>query len=278
MEITAKPHGGLCNRILAMNACLALAERTGGSVRFVWALNHYLNARFEALFEPLHHPTVPVRVETYRRLPRLYSDRSLPFFKQRLYNRLLKVYQRRHFGRVLHTHDVRRLIEAGFTFDELARHDAVYLSFWGSFDGAPVRREWFRPRAALAARAGVVEKPYVSLHVRRTDHALVTRLTPTEKYVRAMHEEVRRDPDVRFFLASDDEEVKALLAATFPGRVMTHQDRPADRDSAAGMVAAAVDLFTLAGGVRVYGSPLSTFAHVAGELGGVDLIDVARLD
>ncbi len=61
-------------------------------------------------------------------------------------------------------------------------------------------------------------------------------------FVHLMQLEIEKEDTVKFYVASDEEEVKKELQDKFPGRVITLMD-DTSRDSLEGMKFAVVDLF-----------------------------------
>lgn len=154
----------------------------------------------------------------------------------------------------------------------------MYLSScFALCDYPPALTGVLRPRPDLQARidrlAGAFPPHIVGVHVRRTDHtAAMSRSTP-EKFRRAMEEEIRRAPDVRFYLSTDDERLKRDWLAAWPRRIVA-QPTAAGRDSLAGMREAVVDLWCLAATRKVLGSFHSSFSDTAAEIGGIPLATI----
>ena len=85
-----------------------------------------------------------------------------------------------------------------------------------------------------------------------------------------MKREVATDGDVRFFLATDEAEVKTELKRIFPKRIIT-QEHPLQRHTLEGMQGALVDLWCLASTQSVLGSYWSSFSDAAAEIGHIPL-------
>ena len=84
-----------------------------------------------------------------------------------------------------------------------------------------------------------------------------------------MKKEIDANPDVKFFLATDDKDEEALLRKTFPGKIVSNENRTLRRDSLDGMYDALLDLFCLAACKKIIGSYCSSFTDTAASLGNI---------
>lgn len=87
-----------------------------------------------------------------------------------------------------------------------------------------------------------------------------------------MHEEIERDSDTRFFVATDAPEEEALLHQEFPGRIISHAKASLSRNDPRGIKDALIDLYCLAHCRKLIGSHLSSFTEVAANIRGIDCI------
>ena len=130
------------------------------------------------------------------------------------------------------------------------------------------------PRPELMQRIERIKARFtrntVGVHIRRTDNAVsMSRSTP-EGFRRAMDREIKRDFKVRFFLATDDDALKATLVQEDPDRIITQRTQ-VRRDTLDGMREAVVDLWCLAATQRIIGSYWSSFTDTAAELRQIPL-------
>jgi len=108
----------------------------------------------------------------------------------------------------------------------------------------------------------------VGVHIRRTDNVISVRNSPLEMFLKYMHEEVRNDSRTKFFLSTDDLQVKKEIEAAYPDRIIT-QHNPVRRDTGAGMIDAVVDLWCLKHTNKLLGSYWSSFTDLAIRLGNM---------
>ena len=93
------------------------------------------------------------------------------------------------------------------------------------------------PKSELQNACGV--------HLRRTDHKRAIKRSPTSLFIEKMEEDIRRDPSVKFYLATDDPEEEAYFKERFGDRIMTYSKRSLDRNTKTGMEDAVLDLVNL---------------------------------
>lgn len=114
----------------------------------------------------------------------------------------------------------------------------------------------FQPQEDIQRRINEITKDWeghvVGLHVRRTDNVRAIQNSPIERYYQIIKKEVEIDSLVRFYLATDSEEVKHDLTSRFGNRIIT-TPLCLKRSSLQGMKDDVVDLYCLASTSRIYG-------------------------
>ena len=115
----------------------------------------------------------------------------------------------------------------------------------------------------------------VGLHVRRTDNIKAIQNSPIERYYQIIDDEIRKDAQVRFYLATDDEIIKQEFTRKYGSRVITIP-LCLKRSSLQGMKDAVVDLYCLASTSKIYGSSASTYSLLAGRIYGIPVIVESR--
>ena len=133
----------------------------------------------------------------------------------------------------------------------------------------------FQPQEDIQRRIDEITKDWdgdvIGLHVRRTDNVLAIQNSPIERYYQIIEKEVELDSKVRFYLATDSEEVKHDLTSRFGKRIIAIP-LCLKRSSLQGMKDAVVDLYCLASTSRIYGSSASTYSMLAGKIYGIPVI------
>ena len=133
----------------------------------------------------------------------------------------------------------------------------------------------FQPQEDIQRKIDEITKDWkghvVGLHVRRTDNVRAIQNSPIERYYQIIKKEVEIDSLVRFYLATDSEEVKHDLTSRFGNRIITIP-LCLKRSSLQGMKDAVVDLYCLASTSKIYGSSASTYSMLAGKIYGIPVI------
>ena len=143
------------------------------------------------------------------------------------------------------------------------------------FHGAP-RFDFCQPRQHLQERVNKIVGQFaqrtVGVHIRAMDFIgeRIQERSPLELFIRKMTDEVERDDKVKFFLATDSDDVRVNLMERFPNHVVT-QENASERTRAVGMENAVVDMFTLARTNKILAPYLSTFSRSAAMIGDTEI-------
>lgn len=258
--IILEPVGGLCNRMRAIASALALAKDLDHRLWLVWRRDAALNCAFEELFEK------PAGVERIVTLSSHLAIRSWDIFASLYCD-----------GR-WDEHDVAGWIETGTATVDLQRTRRAFLRSASKFYD-PCNFDVFHPvkelREVIDRYQGSL-RDAIGLHIRRADNERSRTCSPTELFETAMQDELRADPSVRFFLATDSNEEEMLLSERFGDRLLTHPKQSLRRDDPAAIRDAVVDLYCLSACRKIYGSFWSSFSETAQQLGSAELHVLSR--
>lgn len=116
-------------------------------------------------------------------------------------------------------------------------------------------------RATLAGCIGV--------HIRQGDHAEAIAHSPVSAFLEAMQARLAQAPGTRFFVATDSLAAWQHLEAALGERVLRYAHSNADRNSVAGIQSALAELLMLSLTTEIWGSHMSSFSYVPGEIGGL---------
>lgn len=271
-SITLVPAGGLGNRMKAIAAALELQKAVGGALQVKWFRDWGLGCRFDQLFEPI--ALKDFRLKEAGPLDLLLFDRP-----RRRNLHLPSVPEALIFDKRMDEAATTKGMQQGFDFAAWARGSRVWMSSNVYFMSEEVPQDafdLFKPVVKLQRRIDAValqlKGQAVGVHIRRTDNERSIANSPTEAFVERMRQEPE---DTRFYLATDDETVKAQLRQAFPDRIVS-LPRKADRGSLQGMEDAVVEMFALSRCRRVLGSSCSTYSMTAASLGRIPLETVQR--
>lgn len=264
--IVVRPTGGLCNRLRTIDSAVLLARRLNKPLEIVWTLGPELNCSLHALLEP----SDDYRVSETRSVapPQSWFLQKTGFLRQYLGCR-------REFQCVIFQSKMDRLVKQNFDFTRLAKCESVYITCCNRFY-RPVRRFVpFVPVASIRNTVASYTNQYgdsaVGVHIRRTDHHVVTAFSPEQGFIDAMNHELGQNPETRFFLATDSPDILSRFSTLFGDRVLWHP-KDYDRNSPKGIQDAMVDLLCLSKTKKIIGSRLSSFSETAAQLNDIALI------
>lgn len=265
MYITLVPYAGLCNRLNAIGSALAYKEKFPETeLSILWHKRRHCNCRFKDLFQQLPEPFSPVKelCWQWKDYPGTRFNLNLPQIMRGLF------------------YDCSILPSTpADDFDVLTQgKNRVYVSHDNRFCKeykAESLAEIFRPIEELQRRIDNVVENWnnnvIGLHIRRTDNKHSISLSPITHFYEVIEKELQNNNKVRFYVATDDVEVKNDLLKRYGDRIITIP-LCLKRNSVQGMKDAVVDLFCLGHTKKIYGSFHSTYSSFAARLFNIDVI------
>ncbi len=268
--ITLVPVGGLCNRMRAMDAALALHRVTGVPLRVYWESNALLNCPFHRLFLPI--PGIEL-VEGISWSSRLLLRFGRFHAAARVLGRLT--------GTTYYHHDENERLELDVATEQLHKLRQLHIISFARFHQAPEQYSSFRPIPELEQRIAEITDRFdqwtIGVHIRRTDNAHSIAVSSTGLFKEAMEQLIREKPRTRFYLATDCQDTKQELISQFGDRIITGEE-PVDRASISGMQHALVELFALSRTGYLFRSHFSSFSRTAAEIGHIPSHVIGRPD
>lgn len=261
------PAGGLGNRMKVISATRLLAEKAQVPFRILWFQDWGMGCRFDDLFLSVDTPLVSLKEATLR--DKIMSDRPR---KRNLW--LPLIFQQLMFQGRMNEKAVTRGGNRDFDFVGLAGKKHLWMASNIYFMNREIPLDafdMFRPIPRLQQKIDEVtrdfDKNIVGVHVRRTDNERSVRTSPTWLFVERMKKEKE---NVKFYLATDSEDVKKEMKSVFGKRIITSPE-PADRGSLPGIEDALTEMYSLARTRRIFGSAYSTFSQTAAYIGRCEL-------
>jgi hypothetical protein len=272
--IVCHTFNGLANRLRAAVSGLILGQHLARPVRLIWPLGQGMHCPFDALFEPSGIEFLEIPEDFFAtarlRTPRDYLPAGTRVWRDRLGSLTGEQYDHVEQTPFILTSDRLKdlpetlYIRTCFAYrPESLTPDQYEEAF------SETLRERFRPRKKILDSVMDLPKNTVGVHVRlgdkRSNPVLRHRKvgSAVENFHAAMDAFVASEPDVRFFVCSDDEGAKAQLRARYEERVFTYPATVQTRDTAAGMRDALRDLYTLAQTRMILADGDSSFGPVA---------------
>jgi hypothetical protein len=118
-----------------------------------------------------------------------------------------------------------------------------------------------KPLPSLLARVPALPEGTVGVHIRRGDHWRSTRYSPLALFFRVLDRHCRKEPAIRFFLASDSPEVVRQMRERYGQRILS--PAATAESGITGAQSALVDVLTLARTRMIYHGFMSSFAYTA---------------
>lgn len=277
-KMTLVPEGGLGNRMKAIASAYALCKAGNWQLQVVWFRDKGLNARFSEIFEPVtgdsffHIREANLADKFVNALPRPRNLRMTPFIQQLVYDKCL------------YANDIMDMVKTHYNFNDLLKDESVnsvYLTCYRNFGHfhSQLYNELFHPCKHVMEQVNHNLRQFsdytIGMHIRRTDHAVSIKNSPTYLFINKAEEELQAHPDLKIFLATDSDEVKHEFLAHFGSKIITATAK-ASRDSTKGILDGLTDMWTLSKTKLIYGSIGSTFSQLASLTGGIRLISLKR--
>lgn len=249
--------GGLCNRLRVIKSALSWAKETNNVGKIIWKKDMACFASFYELFE------MTEELEKY-----LEFDTSKT---NMIVNKATKL-----------GHCV-----IGKYYKNINRNE--YESIKDNISGSYISTchefccegsyDWLKPLDSIQTVLNDEDHNFygetIGIHIRGTDNVKAIEASPVSMFEDVIEDEIRNNPEIRFFISTDDENVKRSLVSKYHGRVRWN-DVCYRRDTKEGVIDAVVDLFTLAKTSKIYGSYWSSFSEVAAAIGNIPLTIVEK--
>lgn len=250
---------GLCNRMRGISSVYQFARRTKQPLTIIWPNNHECNCPFEKLFTL--KGDMPVRFITISYLRNFRLRR----WKERVLTALIRKKCQEQFidDEVYEDKEIltERSCKAKNTFITSAAYWYVSENPFEIFE--PVENIQESVREICRKLDGGYS---VGVHLRRADHKISIEESTTEKFIDRMKEEILRNPEVKFYVASDDNKEKKRLKEIFGERIVMQEKWELSRESEQGMVGAVVDLYVLASTDKILASSESSYSETAAQI------------
>ncbi len=271
MDIIINPIGGLANRMRAIASGIALCNEHDFNLKeIIWPINSDLYCPFDKLFEPIDN----IQVKSISNIKNIFlydEPRKKNFFLSRLFQ------TDRYCGKILELHS--NIYEYINSLNNTKK--PLLIQSGGIFyDFTPeVYKNIFIPRKELINEAKQrIQSNTIGLHIRRTDNLVSIEQSPTDSFIQAINEEIKRDNTATFYLATDDDDVKQQLSSLFGNKRIIFSKLTASRKTEQGIKEAAIELLCLSMCKKILGSYWSSFSEAAALIGNVNLIKLRRIN
>nr|WP_129730479.1 hypothetical protein [Parabacteroides goldsteinii] len=266
-SLTLVPIGGLANRFYAITSAIAFCRDHDITLRVIWFKDKGMGADFHSLFELSEtvdkHKVEIVDAKWFHYLydrPRK-KNLWLPWIWQKIY------FNQRLLEKDAYDSDVGCV-------NKLKMCKKTYFVAFYPFYSTPGVLLNLSPKYEIRQK---IEKyksnlrdNVIGIHIRRTDNIASINKSPLSLFINKISEEIRKDSNVLFYVASDSDEVKLVLKREF-GEKVVYANFAQRRDTLEGITDAMIELYTLASTKKIYGSFASTYSNLAAAISDIDL-------
>lgn len=264
MQITLVPTAGLCNRMNAILSAIALNQHYHYPINIYWEKTSDCCAEYTDLFQPIEIEDI-----TISSLHKFYLK---PGGKNNLFipnNWRSMLFDASYKGNKILDMDFNNLIKG---------KDKIYITAYNRFCPLKIQHSigrFFRPIESIENIINEITQKYesniIGVHIRRTDNIAAIAENPIEKFISLMNKEIEVNPLCKFYLASDDYQIKEIFLEKFPNRIISPKWE-LSRNTVKGMKNAVTELYCLSRTKKIIGCTNSTYSNTASRLYNIPLI------
>lgn len=268
------PTSGLANRLRIIAVSIKLARTSGKKLTVYWNNDDGLKADFDDLFElPMQFSIhkIPLKYKIWTLMTHYSSNL---FGLDNMYLRLFNFdFIFRDSMAPLVWHNKMNLQQEVDKANKVLICSCQEINYFDLDD-----YHFFKPQPYIQKQIDELTlnfKPgVIGIHIRSTDNTESIKKSPFELFIRKIEEELKRNPDASFFLATDNEDYQNRILQKFGSEKIIFQAKQFRRDVVDGIIDAVIDLFCLSKTSKIYGSYFSSFSHVAGRIGQIPVEEV----
>lgn len=256
---------GLGNRMRAIASGIYVGRKLNLPTTIYWNKTNDCNAHFHELFNEINIQGV-----------KLYENLSLTHKIATKWNlRIPKILQRYAYDQCIYNFNMQR---NGDIFSIIKNQANILLCSCHTMCIHYPLNKIFSPSNDLLLEINEITNQYpnniIGIHIRRTDNAQSIIQSKDEAFINILNHEIKINPNVHFYLATDDLSVKKHFIKLYGSRIITSND-DINRNTIKGMKSAIKDLYCLSKTNKIIGSAYSSYSEIAAELGNIKL-EIAR--
>lgn len=243
----------------AIVGALSFARKMGNKVKVLWAMDSTLNAHFSELFEPLPCEVIECELDSlkYKMFFHWYKDMKRSMILDDAW-----------------ISDIARGKEYNIWKDKVeGRNLFLQTNLDILLDGA---YSIFKAKEPVVRELNnvVCDKNTIGLHIRRTDNAKAIKYSPTHLFFEKVEEELKANPQTKFYLATDDPQEESAFVERFGSKILIYNKHSLDRNNPLAIKDALIDLYNLSHCQKIYGSYWSSFSDTAALWSGIEKIEL----
>ncbi|XVJ67687.1 MAG: hypothetical protein HEQ40_16480 [Lacibacter sp.] len=272
--IYLKPEYGLANRIRVIVSGINLAEALGTSITIIWDSNAECNINFKEIF---NEKKIACKVKKFNIFYKLaFYSGSNPAVKylQGFILKFLKVdflFTDAHMKEFVWRYggDIINIKSLKTKF----KNNLAIKSCHEFYFNRDVLINRLVPTEELQRRINNFFRDdceIIGVHIRRTDNEVSIKKSPLSAFVKRIELELKKNPDVKFYLATDSVEVIEDLLHRFGSKII-YEQKLLSRNSPQGIKDAFFDIGVLSKCNKILGSYWSSFSYIASQYGNIPL-------
>ena len=263
------PLYGLANRMRVIDSAYRFCKTYNKKFVICWERDQVVNCPFNKLFNPLAYLKESHSYRYVRLLHKLERHFGLVRWFVQVLERchILKIFKEEQYE------ELRAFTKKGgnkFLWVIVESYSVFYRTEEDDF-----LRDLFQLNDLMSQRLKNETKAFktnvIGVHVRRTDNKDSIERSPLELFIARMQEEIVKDPEVQFYVASDEPLVKEQLLHMFGAQRIIIPTGVIGRDSEEGIRQALIEMYALSKTKRILGSYYSSFSEIASSLDSVEL-------
>ncbi len=262
---------GLANRMRALASGIAIAKKLNTKLICIWIENNELNARFDQLFEKIDGIEFRTKKKKYNYLKFSNQKKLHRKILAKLINKIIGIDYNLKEKDILKIPSENR---REFIIDEAKKHKNVYLRTCEQYGVIDAELKLLKPTKEIIEIIKSVSFNFtpntIGIHIRRTDHLKSIQNSPTSLFIEKIQQNISLNPDVNFFLSTDDPSVEQELKTLFGNKIICFE-KTFSRETLIGIQHAMVDMYCLSKCKMIYGSYWSSFSGMAAQLTHVEL-------
>ncbi|HVM87581.1 MAG TPA: hypothetical protein VMT76_05300 [Puia sp.] len=263
MKIIVEPLAGLANKLRVIESAVSLSKDMNGSTQVNWITDWQMRAAYHELFEPSEYFTV-TRSGKYKFCR---SSFSLKGFKKPLANIINRV---SGIDMAFNDVDIAAHVRPGeWDIRSLIQNRKnIYIHSCHDFYPYRFRFSWVKPlshinEAITAFASKMIPDNTIGLHLRRTDNAASSSLSPDKLFEEVIELEIKKNERVVFFLATDNAATEKHFISKFGTERILAFPKKFGRESVAAIQDALADWVLLGKCKKLYCSYWSSFSETA---------------
>lgn len=261
-SIAIIPYAGLGNRMRAIASGIYISQQLNTKATIYWNKTTDCYANFSDLFKPIILKNVCLE-ENHSflfKLPRKQNLYLPKLFQKVVFDQCVYNFNKNKNGNIFDTINTKTSKILFLTCHSMANHYDL--------------QKIFKPNERLETEIKKITSQFsgdtIGIHIRRTDNINSIKLSSNEAFKNRIDYEIKKNPNVRFYLASDNLSIKEEFVQQYKERIITYHNLT-NRNTLDGMIFAASELFCLSKTKKIIGSAYSSYSEIAAELGGIKL-------